>query len=272
MEDWLGQQADSEATSWETAVARFFPDQAATWSDPDEHYARLTGDWNTLDALQYIDWAGLTAAGNVRVLDLGAGTGWLSAFLSRFDAIASIEALDSSRRLLEEMLPPIVERMGGVAAKINPIRGLFTPLQRPGSAYDLIVASSAIHHAPQLAEVLTECARVLTAGGIMVILNETPLSTYRALNLMGKIGVKAANSVLQGRCPTYTSTLSGGGILYDPHLGDRAYSLRQWKTVFVQTGWRASVVRTPLGSYKSGGRRQAPLTHFVLRKLAAAPA
>ncbi len=272
VEDWLSQQADSEATSWESAVERFFPDHAAAWSDPDEHYRRLTSDWNTLDALQYVDWPALMGAGNQRVLDLGAGTGWLSAYLSRFDEVASIDTLDSSRRLLEKMLPSIVERMEGVAEKINPIRALFTPLQRPASSYDLIVASSAVHHAPQLSGVLDECARVLAASGVLVILNETPLSTYRSLNWMARIGIKAALSLLAGRCPTYARTVSGGGILYEPYLGDRAYSLRQWKTAFAQSNWRVSVIRTPLGSYKGGGRRQTRLTHFVLRKSAAATA
>lgn len=64
------------------------------------------------------------------MLDLGAGTGWLSAWLCRFNAVQHIDALDSSRRNLEQMLPRITELMKGAALlpKIRPIVGLFYPL------------------------------------------------------------------------------------------------------------------------------------------------
>jgi hypothetical protein len=78
------------------------------------------------------------------VLDLGAGTGWLSAFLSSFPNVEQIDTLDSDRNNLEVMLPQIIERMEGDTSKIHPILGLFSPLLVPDQQYGLIVASSSI--------------------------------------------------------------------------------------------------------------------------------
>jgi SAM-dependent methyltransferase len=262
----MATQAESEAASWETSIDRFYPQHAATWSDPEIQYRALTSEWNFLPALRFVDWDTLIQSGGVRVLDLGAGTGWLSAYLSRFDEVAHIDAVDSSRRNLIDMLPSVVERLGGVMSKIRPVRALFTPILVDDMTYDLIVASSALHHAPKLAEVLQECHRVLTPDGAVAVLNETPLSTLACLYRMGRVGASAAAAVLGGRYEAYSPTVSAGGLLYDPFLGDVAYSMRQWEAAFSQSGWSYETIRTPLGSYKKGPRRQVPLTHFLLRK------
>lgn len=266
MDDWIAQQADSEASSWETAIARFYPQHAEVWSDPEKQVNAVTHEWNFLDALEFVPWRTLMRGHGIRVLDLAAGTGWLAAYLSRFDEVASIDALDSSRSNLEMMLPGVVERMGGVASKIRPIRALFTPLLVEDGTYDLIVASSALHHAPRLTDVLDECRRVVKPSGAMVLLNETPLETGRYLYKMTCIGMDIALKSVRGRYVAWSPSISSSGILYDPYLGDIVYSFNQWRSAFRQTRWSYRVIRTGLSSYKQPSRRPAHLTHFVLRR------
>jgi SAM-dependent methyltransferase len=268
VDDWLARQADSEARSWETAIARFYPQHADVWTDPAKQVHAVTHQWNFLDALEFVPWQMLMPGQRLRVLDLGAGTGWLSAYLSRFDQIAHIEALDSSRSNLEVMLPGVIERMGGVASKIRPIRGLFTPLLVEDGAYDLIVASSALHHAPRLTDVLQECRRVIKPSGAMVLLNETPLGTARYLYKMARVCVDITLKSMRGRYVAWSPSVASSGILYDPHLGDVAYSFDQWKSAFAQTRWSCRIIRTGLSSYKRPSPRPAHLTHFVLRTMA----
>ena len=91
MDDWIAQQADTEASSWETSIARFYPQHADVWTDPAKQVHAVTHEWNFLDALEFVPWRALMRGRELRVLDLAAGTGWLSAYLSRFDEIATID-------------------------------------------------------------------------------------------------------------------------------------------------------------------------------------
>jgi SAM-dependent methyltransferase len=266
VDDWIAVQADSEASSWESAIARFYPQHAAIWNDPSEQVRALTTEWNFLDALDFIPWGPLVAGKKARVLDLGAGTGWLSAYLSKLDDVESIDALDSSRANLEDMLPGVVDLMGGTAGKIRPIRALFTPLLVADNSYDLIVASSALHHAPRLADVLKECHRVLKPHGTMVALNETPLGTSRYFYKTLRTGIDVLARSFKGGYEALSPSISVSGILYDPYLGDIVYSFNQWAAAFAQTGFSPIVIRTGLSSYKRPMKRPARLVHFVLRK------
>jgi len=265
VDDWIAQQADTEASSWESAIARFYPEHLDVWSDPAKQVHAVTHEWNFLDALALVPWQSLMRGRDLRVLDLAAGTGWLSAYLSRFDEIGAIDALDSSRSNLEIMLPGVVERMGGIAAKIRPIRALFAPLLVEDGTYDLIVASSALHHAPRMADVLQECHRVVKPGGAMVLLNETPLDTARYLYKMARIGLGITMQSIRGTYVARSPSIASSGILYDPYLGDVAYSFDQWRSVFAQTNWSCRIIRTGLSSYKRPSPRPARLTHFLLR-------
>ncbi len=165
------------------------------------------------------------------------------------------------------MLPGVVERMGGTASKIHPIRALFAPLLVADGTYDLIVASSALHHAPRMDDVLQECHRVIKRDGVMVLLNETPLDTLRYLYKMARVGLGITVQSIRGKYVAWSPSIASSGILYDPYLGDVAYSFDQWRSVFAQTGWSCRVIRTGLSSYKRPSPRPARLTHFVLRPL-----
>jgi len=265
MDDWIAQQADAEASTWETAIQRFYPQHAEVWTDPARQVQAVTHEWNFLDALAFVPWRTLMRGQGLRILDLAAGTGWLSAYLSQFNEIAAIDALDSSRSNLEVMLPGVVERMGGIASKIRPIRALFTPLLVEDATYDLIVASSALHHAPRMTDVLQECHRVVKPSGAMVLLNETPLGTARYLYKMARVGLGITAQSVSGRYVAWSPSIAASGILYDPYLGDVTYSFAQWRSAFTQTHWSYRIIRTGLSSYKRPSPRPAHLTHFVLR-------
>ena len=169
--------------------------------------------------------------------------------------------VDSDVNNLVNMLPVIVELMKGTMPKINPIRGLFSPIRRPDGYYDLVVASSAVHHATNLMELLTELRRVLRSGGKLVILNETPANNFEMLlKYIRGFGGLIKGYVLRRslpRVPEYSSN----GILYDPYLGDHVYSRHQWHSAFAFSGFRYSMIRTSYSVYK--GEHGARLTHFV---------
>src|SRR5262245_6673874 len=104
----------------------------------------------------------------------GCGCGWLAAQLRRRGVLPAVVSLDSSARLLHDVLPQTVELMGGDPAKIEVVCGDFTPLPAVDRSIDLFVASSTFHHAEDPAALLRECRRVLAGEGAVAILNEVP--------------------------------------------------------------------------------------------------
>ena len=103
------------------------PDTVSFLRDPKEYYTRVCIQCNYLDAARLVNWAQYLRKDSI-VLDMGCGGGWLSGFLSRFDEVVSIYALDSSKYFLYNMMPAVLKAMDSRQEKIIPIEALFSPL------------------------------------------------------------------------------------------------------------------------------------------------
>lgn len=86
-----------------------------------------------------IDTLGLLDGELTRVLDLGAGTGLLSAMVADAFPSARVELLDGSAAMLDEARLTLGDR--AAAFHVSDLRA---PL--PGGTYDAIVSALAIHH------------------------------------------------------------------------------------------------------------------------------
>jgi SAM-dependent methyltransferase len=110
--------------------------------------------------------AGLQLGKTMTVLDFGAGTCWLSRFLTQLNCQAiccdaSPAALEIGRRLFAEH--PLI----GTAVytpRFLPFDGHTIDL--PDASVDRVVCFDAFHHVPNPAEVIRELGRVLKPGGI----------------------------------------------------------------------------------------------------------
>ncbi len=267
METWLPAQAEKLVASWDGAMERYYPQYLATWTNPHSHHKALCNEWNTLDAVDYLTWDEILIGDNLKVVDLGAGTGWLSIYLSKRTRIAEIYAVDASRSNLDVMLPEMTRLMGGDGEKIRPIQAMFTPIMVDDQFFDAAVASSAVHHAPDLQEILQEVYRVLKPNGCFVILNEQPLAIwhYTAIALQRCLSI-AKNMILR-RWQPVARPVSASGVMLDPCLGDRGYCLFQWKQAIELAGFSFQAVTTPFYRYKGGHAfTDARLTHFIAKK------
>ena len=67
--------------------------------------------------------------------------------------------------------------------------------------------------------------------------------------------------------PAAGPSVGADHALYDAELGDRGYTLPQWRAMFAARGLEAQVIDSGLPSYKPGFRRRLEpnLTHFLLR-------
>jgi len=157
--------SDAQLDEYNNAAEVYFASLKGAWdhhlakpfSNPDETPTILGSLATLLQALQ------LTPG--MRVLEFGAGSGWLSHFLTQMGCQVVVldvapTALDIARELYRRQ-PPI----GG---QPEPEFLLFNgrTIDLPDASVDRLICFDAFHHAPNPDEVIREFGRVLVAGGV----------------------------------------------------------------------------------------------------------
>jgi ubiquinone/menaquinone biosynthesis C-methylase UbiE len=117
-----------------------------------------------------------------RILEIGAGSAWLSAELSKLPHAVEIIATDASARLLKVQAPKIFKLLKANEAKITRMPADFGKLDFPNNHFDVVVCADALHRAVNVLRVLREVRRVLKPGGIFVAIREPvrPLVKFRS--------------------------------------------------------------------------------------------
>ena len=135
-------------------IARFYDAQAAGYDRRWAHYTARSTEL-TLDALPRL-------APGARVLDVGCGTGHLLAALRDRDTGLALSGVDVS----EAMLARARARLG---EQVTLFRAPAERLPFDDTSFDAVVTLSALHHWPEPERGLAEMARVVTAGGGLVV-------------------------------------------------------------------------------------------------------
>lgn len=165
MQNWTDEQMKFMISQWDKSIENYYPQYLEMWRNPEENFRCINEVWNLLDAVKLIDWNKYVSMNTTTILDLGGGTGWLGACLSKFNNVERVYLLDSSEYFLSYMLPEITNLMGGKIEKIFPLKGLFAPLLFDDNSLDIVVASSSLYHADNLEDILKEIYRVLKKTG-----------------------------------------------------------------------------------------------------------
>ena len=263
VDSWIIAQTLKGISQFDQAMMTAYPDSQASLQGAREYIGTIGGVCNYIAAAEQVEWTRYLPQG-AKILDIGCGGGWLTAMLSRLDLVKVIYPLDSSKHFLNKLLPQVVELMHGCPEKVSVIEGLFEPLFFDDAALDVVVASSALHHADNLESVLREIRRSLKPGGLLFILNETPWPGYRHLVSVCVAAVRIAWDLLRERYQAASPSISASGYLYDPKLGDRDYPIWYWHKALGVAGFSVElVVNTGLPTVKGSNGR--PLTHFVCR-------
>jgi len=120
---------------------------------------RNAGAWRTRAFHYLIIRLGLRLVpGIVRVLDLGAGNGWMARRLAGSFRVTALD-VDGGATGLGSLRDA---RVGRVVGDLEAL-----PL-RAGS-FDAVIAAAALHYAVDVARVLSEAARVLRPGGLLIV-------------------------------------------------------------------------------------------------------
>lgn len=117
------------------------------------------------------------------ILELGAGSCWLSALISKIPEVKNIQALDISSDLLETIGNKIISCLDGEKAKINLVSADFSKLPFSNNKFDIIVVDAALHHAQNLPHLLKEANRVLKQNGFLIAIREPIKSSLYFLHL-----------------------------------------------------------------------------------------
>jgi len=131
------------------------------WESLPRQFDLLVGDWLQCGAL---------APAEIRLLDIGCGTGLASDCLLKTvigGRIKTIDLLDTSRSMLRQASA----RASGWKAPAACHEGLLNALP-PGSQYEFIVTCSVLHHVPDLPEFLAGVRGLQAPGGIFLHLQD----------------------------------------------------------------------------------------------------
>ncbi len=109
------------------------------------------------------------------VIDVGAGTCFLSAKLSRLPEVEKVFAVDLSEKFLTSTGARVLEHFGAAMEKMTFVATDFNEIPLPAASVDTAFIFAAIHHSLSPIKTLQEVARVLKPGGTLLIL-ENPKS------------------------------------------------------------------------------------------------
>lgn len=261
--NWIVKQSLYGAAQFDQAMASAYPESQVSLQSARNYLSTIGDVCNYMEASERVSWASYLPP-SAKVLDIGCGGGWLAAMLSRFDAVQTVYALDSSQHFLHKMLPQVMDLMEGHPEKLVAIEGLFQPLFFEEDHLDVVVASSALHHADNLESVLKEIRRCLKPGGLLFVINETPWPAYRYLLSVLAASLRIVRDLVLQRYRAVSPSISSSGYLYDPKLGDRDYPLWYWRKALESAGFAVeSVVDTGLPTVK--GSKGRSLIHLICR-------
>jgi len=262
---WIEKQTEINISQFDNAMEQHYPESKGYMRDPQQHFSRLCEECNFLEAVKILKWDSYLKPRST-VLDLGCGGGWLTGFLSAFENIEKIYAIDSSHYFISTMMPEVVRIMGGSLDKVKAIEGFFTPLLFEDAYLDTVVVSSALHHADNLEAALKEIRRVLKKDGYLIIANETPSAHLRHVYSLTKEFIKVFLNMLLRKYKPVSPYISSNGHLNNPYLGDKDYPLWYWLEAIQRSGFQ--VVDTIDSGLATVKETKGPhLTHFICKAI-----
>jgi len=113
------------------------------------------------------------------VVELGAGTCWLSATLALHAEVQRAIGVEFSRHRLEALAPVAIAAIGAPAARIERRRADFNDPGLPDGCADLVVTDAAFHHAADPGHLARVAFGLLRPGGTLLLFREPTLVPLR---------------------------------------------------------------------------------------------
>lgn len=164
-----------------------------------------------------------------KVLELGAGSCWLSSEISKYSSVKRVYALEFSEYILTEIAPKIMEHYKANTSKIIRVLGDFNRLEFNDKSFDYVIFDAAMHHATDIHHLLSEVKRILKDNGLVIAIREPVVPFFR---------------------PYVRWTFGKQDKKYG--MTENIYSLSQWGHIFSNSGFVFKPVPfiTPVNSLK----------------------
>lgn len=107
------------------------------------------------------------------VMEIGAGTAWCSALLSKKEKVTLVNTLEFDLFSIKELIPKVFEALETKSNKVQPILGSFDDIRLKENSLDYIFAMGALHHSQNLLNTYKQLYRVLKPGGKILISDMT---------------------------------------------------------------------------------------------------
>jgi len=182
----------------------------------------------------------VTFIGNI--LEIGAGSCWFSAELSKIPQVKEIHALDFSKRMLEAVAPNTIKLLKADNNKIIRVLGDYHKLPFEKNLFDFVVVDAALHHTDYLSVLLAEIKRVLKKKGSVIAIREP---------------IKSVAWPLKKKLNLVDRHVKKFGMV------ENTYQLKEWKNYFKKAGFKLEI--KPIyykGNLKENLISMTPLRYF----------
>lgn len=105
-----------------------------------------------------------------KIVDLGAGTCWVTAELSKLDSVDEVVAVDLSPVFFQQVGTRMIRELDGNVDKIRFVAGTYEEVPEPDGTFDVALLIASIHHAIAPLRVLLEARRLLRQGGLLLMI------------------------------------------------------------------------------------------------------
>ena len=102
-----------------------------------------------------------------KVMDVGAGAGIASAYLTSFNLVKTVYAVDYSKVACDKIIETVSNFKKGAPSKLIRVHGSFDDIKEKN--FDLIVAFGAIHNSPDLSVTFKSLFNKLRPNGLLVV-------------------------------------------------------------------------------------------------------
>lgn len=134
---------------------------------------------------------------NARVLDVGAGTGWLAVDLTLRRPDVTVWALDPSNEMLERARRRT--ESAGVGERVRFAVGVAEALPFERAAFDAVYSNYALHHLDESQALLDDAARVARPGAAVLVRDLRRLRAWQARALIASARVVLGYDSMQAR-------------------------------------------------------------------------
>jgi len=142
-----------------------------TWNSRDRNLERGIDPFMRRQTEVAMEWALARKDKPLRILEVGCGTGWLSAQLRPFGEVTGVD-----------LSPAAIEQAQVRAPDVKFIAGDFASMKLDGP-FSFVVSADVIAHVPDQAQFVEQIADLMPVGGVFVLMTQNAFVWNRSSNL-----------------------------------------------------------------------------------------